>query len=84
MMHINKNQVTEKKMSEKIDDLRSRISGIKQEMLEMGDLCPGSLSRQTRSWGKKYWQLSYTHRGRGHTEYVGCERVAEVEKQIDK
>ncbi len=70
-------------MTEKIDEIRSRIAEIKQEMLELGDLCPGSISQQVRSWGGKYWQISYTHRGRGHTEYVADEQLDEMKSRND-
>jgi hypothetical protein len=43
---------------------------------------PGSLSVQTRSWGGEYCQLSYTHQGKGRTEYVPMEKRNEVERQI--
>ena len=43
---------------------------------------PGSLSVQTRSWGGEYYQLSYTHQGKGHTEYVPEGKREEVKKQL--
>lgn len=43
---------------------------------------PGSHSVQTRSWGGEYCQLSYTHKGRGRTEYVPEAKRKEVERQI--
>jgi hypothetical protein len=39
-------------------------------------------SVQKRSWGGEYSQLSYTHQGRGHTEYVPKSRRKEVQRQI--
>ena len=44
---------------------------------------PGSLTIQTRSWGKEYWQLSYTHRGRGRTGYVSEENYERVKIQTE-
>lgn len=59
-----------------------RIEKIKRELANLGDMRPGSLSVQTRSWGGEYCQLSYTHQGRGRTEYVPKEKRKEVERQI--
>ena len=68
---------------DKIHDITSRIERIKTEIAALGDMRPGSLSVQSRSWGGQYVQLSYTHRGKGHTEYVRKERRADVERQVE-
>lgn len=60
-----------------------RIEQIKETLARLGDMRPGSLSTQTRSWGGQYAQLSYTHLGKGHTEYVPPGRLKEVKRQID-
>lgn len=60
-----------------------RIEQIKKALTRLGDMRPGSLSTQTRSWGGQYAQLSYTHLGKGRTEYVPPERLKEVKRQID-
>lgn len=60
-----------------------RIEKIKKDLARLGDMRPGSLSTQTRSWGGQYAQLSYTHLGKGRTEYVPPERLKEVKRQID-
>jgi len=59
-----------------------RIEPIKKALARLGDLRPGSLSTQTRSWGGHYAQLSYTHLGKGRTEYVPPARIKEVKRQI--
>lgn len=69
-------------MKQKISQLDQRIKDIKQELLKLGDMRPGSLSRQSRSWGGQYFQLSYTHQGKGHTEYVQDEAKEQVEQEI--
>jgi len=46
---------------------------------------PGSLTRQYHNPKDKtgaYYQLSYTHKMKSHTEYVRREYVAEIRKQI--
>jgi hypothetical protein len=62
--------------------LERRIAKIKEDLMKLGDMRPGSLSVQTRSWGGEYYQLSYTHRGKGRTEYVPKKRHKRVEGQI--
>jgi len=62
--------------------IERRIAKIKQALADLGDMRPGSLSTQTRSWGGQYCQLSYTHLGRGHTEYVPQKRRKEVKRQL--
>jgi hypothetical protein len=62
--------------------LERRIGKIKQALAALGDMRPGSLSTQSRSWGGQYSQLSYTHLGKGHTEYVPQKRVKEVKRQL--
>ena len=61
--------------------LERRIEKIKQDLMELGDMRPGSITVQTRKWGGEYCQLSYTHRGKGHTQYVAKEKRKQVERQ---
>ena len=67
---------------DKREQMERRIAKIKQALMKVGDMRPGSLSTQTRSWGGQYCQLSYTHLGKGHTQYVPPERLKEVKRQI--
>lgn len=67
---------------DKSKQIERRIVKIKQALAALGDMRPGSLSTHTRSWGGQYCQLSYTHLGKGHTQYIPQERVKEVKRQI--
>ena len=67
---------------DKAKRIDQRIEKIKQALAELGEMRPGSLSVQTRSWGGQYHQLSYTHLGKGRTEYVPPKRVREVKRQL--
>ena len=67
---------------DKRKQIERRIAKIKQALAAVGDMRPGSLSTQTRSWGGQYCQLSYTHLGKGHTQYIPQERVKEVKRQL--
>ena len=69
-------------MSKKIIQIERRIERIKAELMELGDMRPGSLSTQSRSWGGQYCQLSYTHRGKGHTEYIQEDIREQTEQQL--
>ena len=68
---------------EKMKELHRKIGKLKEKSAGLGDMRPGSLSRQTRSWGKTYWQISWTHRGKGGTGYVSNERYREVKRQTE-
>ena len=68
----------------KLRRLDEAIHGIKQEIGALGDMRPGSLSKQTRKSKDKYgayWHLSYTHRGKGHTQYIRDPFVARVKTE---
>lgn len=67
---------------DKIHAITRQIERIKAELMTLDDMRPGSLSLQSRSWGGQYWQLSYTHRGKGHTEYVREEKREQVQRQV--
>jgi len=69
-------------MRTKEQSLQREIEGIKRKLLALGEMRPGSLSMQTRKWGGQYWQLSYTHRGKGHTQYIAPKSRKAVERQI--
>lgn len=66
-----------------IEEIRKRIGTIKQEIANLGDMRLGSLTVQPRSWGKNYWQLSYTYLGRGYTKYISNENYQTVKEQTD-
>ena len=64
--------------------ITGEITAIKKEMFEMGDMRPGSLSQQMRKSKEKYgsyWQLSYTHMGKGRTGYIREENVQQVKAE---
>jgi len=73
--------------NKKLCRLERRIEKIKQELQTIQQMRPGSLTRQYRNPQDKigpYYQLSYTHKMKSHTEYVRKEFVAEVRKQISQ
>jgi hypothetical protein len=63
--------------------IEKEIANIKQALLDLGHMHPGSLSQQKRSARGTYHQLSYSHAGKGHTKYVRPEDVVEVRREIE-
>jgi hypothetical protein len=85
------------KTNDKLKTLENQINAIKEELLAVGPMRPGSLSRQFNVCGnpkcrckdpehpKKhgpYYQLSYVHRGKHTTQFVKAEHVALVQGHI--
>ncbi len=77
---------------------QARIKEIQKLLAAMGEMRPGSLSKQYNVCGspscrckdpkdpKKhgpYYQLSYSHKGKSTTEFVKKENVSEVKQQIE-
>ena len=63
--------------------LKREITKLKKQLSELGDMRPCSLTRQSRSWDKEYWQISYTHRGRGRTGYVSDANYERVKAETE-
>ena len=71
-------------MKTKIWKIGQEIDAVKKEIFEIGDMRPGSLTRQMRKAREKYgayWQLSYTYRGKVRTGYVREECVEQVKAE---
>ena len=80
-------------MSTQIKRWQDRIHGIKEELLELGEMRPGALSKQYNVCGKPvcrckdpkkpkkhgpYYQLSYSHQGKSTTQFVKKHMLAET------
>lgn len=50
--------------------------------MELGRMHPGSLSKQKRTRGGEYHQLSYSYGGKGYTKYVRPDDVPEVTRML--
>lgn len=70
-------------MSKCQPEIEAKIVALKKELLELGRMHPGSLSKQKRSRGGEYYQLSYIHGGKGHTNYVRPADVPEVMQELE-
>jgi len=76
--------------------LEAKIDALKQELLTLGDLRPGTLSEQYNVCGKAgcackadpprkhgpYYQVSFTWHGRSHTQFVRRENLAATRQQV--
>ena len=63
-----------------------RISAIKNRMMAVGPMRPGSLSRQTHRAGdgaRAYYQASYTFNRRSRTDYIREEDYPRVKEEVE-
>jgi len=74
--------------NKKLDILEINISKIKNDILNLGNLRPGSVSKQIAGGPAKkpreYWQISYTHKMRSRTEYIRDEFVAQIKAETNE
>jgi len=71
-------------MATQLERTEERIRKIKQELLALGPIRPGSITRQYRLPKEKkrpFYQLSYTHRMRSHSEYVRPENLVALRRE---
>jgi hypothetical protein len=71
-------------MSTQLKRIEERIEKLKQELMILGPMRPGSITRQYRlpkEQKQPFYQISYTHRMRGRSEYVRPEHVAALRKE---
>ena len=66
----------------KQQQIEANIKKAKAAINDLGRMRPGSLSHQARARGQQYCQLSFSHNGKGHTEYVRPDHVAQVEREL--
>jgi hypothetical protein len=65
--------------------INKRIMEIKKELQELGDLRPGSLTKQYAKPKEKkgsFFQISYTHKMKSKSDYVKKDYVNEMKKQL--
>ena len=77
--------------------LETQIEVIKKELVSLGDLRPGSLSKQYNVCGNPtchckhdppqkhgpYYQLSFSRKGKSSTKFIKKPHVAMVQKQVE-
>ena len=65
--------------------IEEQIQRVKDQLLALGPMRPGSLSRQYRKPRQRqeaFWQISYTHQMKSRSEYVRPNEVAAVRREI--
>ena len=71
-------------MSTTLRRMEEQIERIRQELLALGPMRPGSITRQYRrpkERGQPFYQISYTHRMRSRSEYVRPENLAALRQE---
>jgi len=71
-------------MATNLKRLEAQIEGIKQELLALGRMRPGSITRQYRlpkERKRPFYQISYTYRMRSRSEYVRPENLAALREE---
>ena len=72
-------------MKNQINQIEKRIEWIKSELAKIGEMRPGSLTKQYKDPQKKtgsYYQLSYTLDMKSKTEYIRKDCVSDIRHQI--
>jgi hypothetical protein len=70
----------------KLQQIEGRIIKIKKELQKVGEMRPGTLSKQYKDPENKkgeYHQLSFTHKMKSRTDYIRPIFVKETEEQIN-
>lgn len=73
-------------MHKKLARIEQKIARLKDELQQIGEMRPGSLTRQYQNRKEKkggYYQISYTYQMKSRTEYVRPEFLQELQKQIE-
>jgi len=72
-------------MQKKLAQIELKIAGIKEELLKIGEMRPGSLTYQYQKPKEKkggFYQISYTYQMKSRTEYVRPEFVEDLKNQV--
>ena len=72
-------------MYKKLESIEKKIGGVKEELMAIGEMRPGSLTYQYQRPKEKkggFYQISYTYRMKSKTEYVKAEFVQDLKGQI--
>lgn len=73
-------------MHKKLDLIGKKIEQVKEELQKIGEMRPGSLTKQYQKPAEKrggYYQISYTYKMKSRTEYVRPEFVEDLEMQVN-
>lgn len=71
-------------MSTQLERVDEQIEALKRAMLALGPMRPGSLTKQYRdpkARQRPFYQISYTYRMRGSSEYVRKQNLSALPKE---
>jgi len=71
--------------STRLQQIEKQIQKIKEELLQIAEMRPGTLTKQYRNPKEKkgpFYQISYTYKMRSKSEYVRPQHVAALRRQI--
>ena len=71
--------------NKRLAQIEKRIDKIKAELTGIGDMRPGSLTRQfkdPKAQSGPYYQLSYTLDMKSRTEYIRRDCVSDIRRQV--
>ncbi len=69
----------------KLLQIEKQIAAIKQQLMEIGEMRPGSLTKQYKNPKDKkggFYQISYTQKNKSKTEYVRPYNIKVLKQQI--
>ena len=69
----------------RLNQIERRIKKIKDEIMSIGEMRPGSLTKQYKDRASQtgaYYQISYTLKMKSRTDYVRGEFVTDIRQQI--
>ncbi|RMG75731.1 MAG: hypothetical protein D6711_05845 [Chloroflexi bacterium] len=72
-------------IKKRLAQIERRIANIKEELASIGEMRPGSLTKQYKDPQRQtgaYYQLSYTLDMKSRTEYIRKEFVNDIRRQI--
>ncbi len=82
---MNTKRMSTRQMVARMAALDRQVDRLRGRLARIGDLRPGSLTRQYRNPANRrgaYWQLSYTHRMKSRTDYVRAEFVPLARRHV--
>ncbi len=68
-----------------LKNMEKRIHKLRRQLVEVGDMRPGTLSVQYRKPEESkhpFHQLSYTHKGKSRSEYVRAENLPAIRREV--
>lgn len=74
-------------MSTELKELEKEVKAIQKEIAQLGAMRPGSVSCQYRKPKTKeqpFWQISFSHHGKGRSEYIRPENLAAIKEETQR